>query len=250
MERTNVESRGKLWIIANMTLKLGYDDPALMDRLRILPYNARWVPNPAEVKAGMTDLTQSLWVFKEDPKFKDDVLANWGSAMATRCLYALHLFLMEMPRNPDHPERPLMIESISPPPVVQDTTRAVKEQQHPVLSFVRTYMTKTSSNSTTDYVTVEAAFKQFQQFGKNENSQKIKNMPHSTFQEQLLKIDIDVHRDDNNGNTHFKNYAMSKDVPILQGTGNDSYVVDGQSYQPPPANNKRYRDHDGDDDAY
>jgi len=58
-ERVNIENRGKLWISANKTLKLGYDDPALMDRLRILPYNARWVANPAEVKAGMTDLTTS-----------------------------------------------------------------------------------------------------------------------------------------------------------------------------------------------
>ena len=222
-----------------------------MDRLRILPYNARWVPNPAEVKAGMTDLTQSLWVFKEDPKFKDDVLANWGSAMLTRCLYALHLFLLQMPRDPDHPGHPMTMQSIPPPLVVRDTTRAVKEQQHPVLSFVRTYMTKSSSSVITDHVTVEAAFKQFQQFGKNENSQNIRSMPRSTFQEQLLKIDIDVHRDDTSGNTHFKNYTMSKDVPILQGSGYESLAMDGAAYQPPPANNnKRYRDHDEDDAAY
>jgi len=222
-----------------------------MDRLRILPYNARWVPNPAEVKAGMTDLKQSLWVFKEDAKFKDDVLAHWGSAMVTRCLYALHMFLLNLkPRDPDDINRPLSLPSIPPPRVVVDTTRIVKEQQHPVLSFVRTYMATTSSSAISDHVTVEAAFKQFQQFGRNENSQKIRSMPRSTFQEQLLKIDIDVHRDEATGNTHFKNYAMSKDVPILQGTGNDSFAMDPPSYNPPPANNKRYRDHDGDDDAY
>jgi len=250
-ERVNVESRGKLWIIANKTLKLGYDDPALMDRLRILPYNARWVANPAEVKAGMTDLKQSLWVFKEDAKFKDGVLAHWGSAMVTSCLFALYTFLSNLKlRDPDNISRPLTLESIPPPRVVVDTTRAVKEQQHPVLCFVRTYMTKSSSSVITDHVTVDAAFKQFQQFGRNENSQKIKNMPRSTFQEQLLKIDIDVHRDEATGNTHFKNYAMSKDVPILQGTGNDSFAMPPSSYNPPPANNKRYRDHDGDYDAY
>jgi len=193
-----------------------------MDRLRILPYNARWVPNPAEVKAGMTDIAQAMWVFKEDPKFKDDILAHWGDAMTTRCLYALHLFLAGMPRDPDDPTRPSRMHSIPQPRVVVDTTRAVIERQHPVLSFVRAYMTKTNSAVITDHVTVELAFKHFQQFGKNENSMKIRNMPRTTFQEQLLKIDIDVHRDDASGNTHFKNYVMSKDVPILQLSGNES----------------------------
>ena len=135
--------------------------------------------------------------------------------------------------------------------MVRDATRAKIEHEHPVLNYVRTYMTHADSHVITQHVPVDVAFGNFQQFGKNENSMKIRNMPRTTFQEQLLKIDIDVHRDDASGNTHFKNYVMSKDVPILQLSGNESYAMDGASYQPPPANNnKRYRDHDEDDGGF
>ena len=77
---------------------------------------------------------------------------------------------------------------------------------------------------------------------------KICAMNRAMFQEQLLKIDIDVHRDSATGINYFKGYVMSKEVPNLQGSSNDSFIVDGAEYVPPHASNKRYRDHDEEDD--
>lgn len=236
-ERTNVSNRGTLWIIANKTPKLDYTDPALMDRCRVLPYNARWVRKPADVKASMTDINQKMWVFQDNPYFKDKVLATWGDAMVTRCLYELHCFFKRLPRDPDNPTRPLKLESIPIPDCIKKATSATIEREHPVMGFLRHYMGQVETGIVDDYVTVEYAFAQFQRFGKNENSKKLTNLNRMSFQEALEKESIEVMTDV--GGVHrFKGWKMTKEVP--QGDSSSSTpVADGSFYCPPPAQKRQ-----------
>ena len=232
-ERINVHCRGKLWVISNKTLKLDYSDSALMDRLRVLPYNARWVPNPVEVKAKMTDMTTAMWVFKDDPYFKEKMLQTWGDALVTKCLYELHLFLLSLPRCPENPHRPSKLEIIPVPEVVKKATRDCIEREHPVLNFIRTYMAPTSSVDISDYVLVEICFSMFVRYGKNENNSKIKYMNRSIFQEDLLRQNITVVKNVG-GYSFFKGYRMTKEVPFLH-VGPDAPISadGGNSYVPP-----------------
>jgi hypothetical protein len=213
--------------------------------LRILPYNDRWVPNPAEVQAKLTDIHQKMYVFQDNPIFKDKILKNWGNAMVTKCLHELHLFLCRLPRDPEHPEQPLRLDSIKPPKVVRDFTKAKIEKEHPVLDFVHHYMTNTSQPA--KFVTVEVAFSQFQQFGRNENSLKIKAMQRANFQEALQKVDIDTVRDDHSGENVFVGWMMSKDVPNLDGHGfpqSSGHNINGFDYVPPSPKRQRLEDDD------
>jgi hypothetical protein len=244
-ERTNVECRGKLWIICNKHLKLDYTDPALMDRLRVMPYNARWVPNPAEVKARTSDLIQRVWIFQDDPHFKTKCLAEWGSAMVTKCLYELHLLLKALPRDPDHPERPVKLESIKPPSVVVNATRTLIGHEHPLLNFIRVYLAPVDTGKLSDCVPVDAAFSQFHRFGKNENSIKIKSMNRSQFQSSLLKEDIEAAYGDD-GTNYLKGYKMGKEVPNLDRSDNCP-IQEGAEYIP-PAIKRRYSEMD--DEGY
>lgn len=234
-ERTNVSSRGTLWIIANKTPKLDYTDPALMDRCRVLPYNARWVRKPADVKASMTDINQKMWVFQDNPYFKDKVLATWGDAMVTKCLYELHCFFKSLPRDHDNPTRPLKLESIPIPVCVKNATSATIEREHPVMGFLHNYMGQVDTGIVQDYVTVECAFAQFQRFGKNENSKKLTNLNRMSFQEALEKESIEV-MTDTDGVHRFKGWKMTKDVP--QGDSSNP-VADGSFYCPPPAQKRQ-----------
>jgi hypothetical protein len=153
-----------------------------------------------------------------------------------------------MPRDPENPDQPMKLQSIKPPAVVMEATRQKIEHEHPVLNFVRTYMMHATSPDITQHVPVDVAFGNFQQFGKNENSMKIRAMNRAMFQEQLLKVDIDVHRDNATGINYFKGYTMSMQVPNLQGNNNDVHF--GAEYVP-SANNKRNRDdYNGEQGAY
>ena len=241
-ERTNVSNRGKLWIIANKTPKLDYGDPALMDRCRVLPYNARWVRNPAEVIASMTDINQKLWVFQDNPYFKEKTLDTWGNAMVTKCLYALHLFFKSLPRDPENPTRPAKLESIPVPACVKTATKFTIEREHPVMGFLNNFMGHEDSGNVADYVTVEHAFAQFQRFGKNENSKKLTCMNRVSFQEALEKENIKVMQDSESV-YRFKCWKMIKDVPSNDASSGP-VAMDGSFYIPPPALKRRREDDD------
>ena len=236
-ERSNVVNRGTLWIIANKSLRFDYGDAALMDRLQILPYNAQWVRDPSAVKAQMTDAFQKQWVFQEDPYFKEKVLKTWNSAMVTKCLYELHLFLLQMPKDPET-GLPVKLESFPLPPTVRKATRQKIAKEHPVLSFVTTYMTKTTTPH--EYVTVEMAFSQFQRYGRNENSLVIKRMDRAHFQEALTKQHIEVEVEEDCV-ARFKYYKMLKEVPNPD-AASSSLAYDGLCYEPPA---KRARHEEG-----
>lgn len=230
-ERSNINNKGTLWIIANSTLKLDYTDAALMDRLRILPYNARWVSNPSDVQSKMNDISQSMWVFQDDPFFKEKKLNKWTSAMTTKCLYELHCFLKSLPSDPEDPSRPAKLQRIPVPQSIVKFTKEKIAKEHPVLSFITTYMGITSELK--DFATVELVFSQFMRFGKNENSSRIRHMPRPVFQEAMLKEDIDVIRGED-GINRFNGWKMVKDVPNLDKDDLDADALHNSFYVPPP----------------
>lgn len=226
-ERTNINIRGSLWIIGNKTLKLDYSDNALMNRMRILPYNAQWVAHPAEIKAQMTDTFQKMWVFQDDPYFKDKTLKSWTHAMLTSTLYALHKFLRSMEPDPEDPSKPNKLSVIPVPRAVQKATAEKIEHEQPILEFIKTYMGSTKSTHTCDYVTVEKAFRAYAQFGKNVNSLKIKHMNRAAFQEALLQHHIETIITDDG--LVFQFYKMIKEVPNYD----PAVSADGAVYVPP-----------------
>jgi hypothetical protein len=239
-ERTNVTNKGKLWIIANKTPKLDYGDKALMDRCQVLPYNARWVRNPAEVCATMTTVAQKMWVFQDNPYFKEKILDSWGSAMVTKCLYELHIFLKNLPRDLENATRPAKLESIPVPNCVKKATIFTIEREHPVMGFLNNFMGQDDSGRVDNYVTVEHAFAQFQRFGKNENSKKLTNLNRMSFQEALEKESIEVMLD-GEGVYRFKGWKMVKEVPIIDSS---PLVADGSFYVPQPAQKRQRIDDD------
>lgn len=210
-ERTPISAFFTLWIIANKTLKIDYGDSALMNRLRIMPYIAQWVADPAKVKAKMV-LPHSLYVFKEDPYFKEKTLKIWSDAMVTKTLYSLHLFLKALPKDPEMPDHPLKLESFPVPKVVRDYTYEKIQREHPILAFIQNHLGTTDDEAL--YAPVDKVFQQFRQFGRNENSFRIKNMTRAQFQESMLKEHIDV-TDVYGENPLLKGYLMKRDVPNL-----------------------------------
>ena len=251
-ERTGMSFKFTLWVIANKTLKIDYTDTALMSRLRVLPYNAQWVAHPAAVKSKMS-MPQSLFVFKEDPYFKDKTLRGWGDALVTKSLYELHLFFKSLPADPHAPDRPLKLVAFPVPAVVRNFTDATIQRMNPVQAFVHKYMVHAAGET----MDIDAVFQQFRQFGRNENNFKITRMNRSFFQEALVKEGVEFKDDADNRPVIF-GHVMRGDVPVLDRrvdvpasfqqpppTGN---VVDGvYDYQPPAV--KRKRD-DDDDRAY
>jgi len=219
-ERINIPLSFTLWIIANKTPKIDYTDPALMSRLKILPYNALWVSDPASVKAKMK-LPASMYVFKEDPYFKHHTLSTWGDAMATKCLHALYLHFKKQPRDPDNLDRPLEIKSFDVPKVVQDYTTAIIQKEHPVLAFIQRHLGKAAVCQQGAHL--DDVFQQFRQFGSNENSYKIKHFALPGFIEALSKehIEIDEGR-------QLIGWVIKHEVPVF-----GKPVEAGDYYEPP-----------------
>lgn len=224
-ERTSFDFFFTLFIIANKQLRIDYMDKALMSRLRILPYNAQWVADPVGVKAQM-EFPASLYVFQEDPYFKNRQLKTWGDAMLTKCLYELHLFLKALPRDPENCDRPAKLTSIPVPKVVRAYTDDIICRGHPVLGFIKNHITK--CNPGDESVTVEEGFNQFRQYARNENNSSIKKMDRAAFQEAMMKEMIDIILDEH-GRPCLSNHKISREVPCY-----DAKVdVPATSYVPP-----------------
>jgi hypothetical protein len=239
-ERTTITSYFTLWIIANTMLKVDCTDAALVNRLRFMPYNAQWVTDVAGAKKKL-GFPANLYIFKEDPYFKDRTLPQWKDAMITKTLYELHLFLKSLPRDEENPERPSKLESFPVPKAVRDYTRDRVQREHPLLAFIQLHLGQTEDKHA--YVAVDVAFQQFRQFGRNENSGKIKYMNRSQFQEGLMKENIDV--EDVGEELRLSGYYIKKDV-INRDKPID--VPDNFSYAPPPA--KRPRVDESEVDAF
>ena len=233
-QRSVVSCQGKLWIIANNTLKLDYGDSALMDRLRILPYSAMWVNDPEEAKAKMTDVSKKMWVFKNDSYFKEKVLSMWGDAMVTTCIYALHLFFAGLPRDPDNVQRPLKLETIKAPPAVVAFTKEVIARENPVAMFVQKFMATTKGDE--EWALLDNVFANYQRLGRNVNSTRMKNMDRSKFTETLLKQGVYVVEDENFV-SRVSGYKMAREVPILCASDANGAAVEGLSYIPGPYDN-------------
>ena len=213
-ERTTITASFTLWIVANKTLKIDYSDSALMNRMRLMPYNAQWVRGvdlaAVRKKVG---LPGSLFVFKEDPYFKDRVLKSWGDAFVTKCLWELHLFLKQLPdRDPENPEHPARLCSFPVPSVIQKFTTAKIQQEHPILAFIDRHLGTTDSTDPSSFLTLEDAFEAFRRFARNDNSIRAKHMSKTQFQEALEKEHIDVLSMEN-GDDCLQGYYMKKEVP-------------------------------------
>jgi hypothetical protein len=214
-ERTAVLSKFTLWIIANKTIKLDYGDSALMNRARIMPYNAQWVKDPVSVRAKLAQ-PLTAFVFKEDPYFKEKTLSTWVDAFVTKTLHMLHRFLATLPRDPDMQERPLKLVSFPIPKVVVAFTRAKIEKEHPVLAFINKHLVKV--NVDTPYVTVDIAFTNFRQFARNDNSFRAKALTKTQFCEDLSKEHIECMAVLIDGLPvyHLDGYKLSHEVPNLE----------------------------------
>ena len=224
-ERVSVEPRFSLWVIANKTLKIDYSDRALMTRLKMLPYDAQWVSNPAAVKKTMP-FPHNQFIFQDDPYFKDKTLKSWGSAFVTKCLHELHLFFAALPRDPEDPTRPLKLETFPVPPRVRDFTQTKVEKEHPVLSFIKRFLAVTPlEDEGTD---VDVVFQNFRQLGRNENNMRIKHMAQSQFIESLQKEFIETSVDDE-GVNRLCGYKLIKEVPVK-----DTRVDVPSFYEPAP----------------
>lgn len=192
-ERSPITLNFTLWIIANKMLKIAYDDKALLDRTRVLPYRAQWTSN---VSAALqrTKLPYSNYVFKEDPTFKADILPGWVNAMVTRSLYELHCYFRSLPPHPDHADhRPVRFEAFPIPKVVRDYTDMQIFKEYPLLAFIHRHVGSTSLES--DWVPVDTLFTQFRRFGENENSLKVKYQTLAAFTDAIEKEGIFVDSD-------------------------------------------------------
>lgn len=242
-ERTNISPRGCLWVITNKTVKLDYTDTALVNRLRVLPYRAQWVSNPADTKSKMTDVYLRGWVFQDDPYFKDRILPCWNNAMVSSCLYELHKFFKSLAPDPDNPNVPLKLARIPVPAAVRNATTELVQQQHPVLAFVAEFMKKISSRDPHMYLPVNVAFLNFQRYARNSNSLKMKSMNITHFKEALSREHIDV-ISTMDGMEVFEHYTLVREVPDM--SRDNTIAADGYSYCPAPAtiqmSRKRYRD--------
>ena len=223
-ERTTITSYFTLWIIANCMLKLDCSDSALVNRLRFMPYNAQWVTDVAKVK-GKLGLPASLYVFQEDPYFKEKTLPLWKDAMVTKTLYELHLFLKTLPRDPENPEYPLKLQSFPVPKVVRNYTTERVQREHPLLAFIQKHLGQTEDPSA--YEKLDIAFQQFRQFGRNENSGRIKYMNRSQFQEGLAKENIEVETNNMEivlSGYYIKKYVENLDKPVDVNDPGASYI--------------------------
>ena len=189
-ERQAITIRICLWIIANKTVKLDYSDAALMDRMRIIPYDAQWVKDVDVVVAKMTDDRKKKYVFKEDPYFKNEILPTWVNAFVTVSLHSLHLYMKSLPADPKNPTRPLSLCSFPVPKAVQDKTNEKRTQQSAVSGFVNDHLTTTLAED--EFITVEDAFENYRHFGDAWQFRATKGQNVQMFIEDMSKEMIDV----------------------------------------------------------
>ena len=248
-ETTSIDPQFTLWVIANKVLKLDYGDSALMNRLRVMPYRCLW-----QKKSMMSETIQKrplnlkMWVFEEDPYFKDkafkDGPSSFASAMVTKCLYELHLFLKQLPHNPTDPTRPAKLESFPVPAVVHDYTQEVIQREHPVLGFISMHLGKTDNSSL--FHCFDDTFKNFQLYGHNANTYKMKNMTKPQFEEALSKEHISLTAPGADGTPpRLDGYCLKLAVPNHdRQRDNDSYAmipfVDNHGKSPATVNNNNY----------
>lgn len=222
-ERATFLCHFTMWIIANKTLKIDYTDKALMDRLRLMPYNAQWVTNPAQSKQ-KTKMPYANFVFKENPYFKSNTLPTWKNAMVTSCLRALHEYFQSLPKDPNNRQRPAKLSSFPVPAAVTQFTRDVVNKEHILLGFLARHLKQTTNES--EFIDIDQAFSQFRAFGRNENTAKSKFMNVNQFIDGLEaeNFNIDLSK------RVIKNYTLKTPVVSF-----DTPIADGDAYYPGPA---------------
>lgn len=236
-EMTPVRNRGSLWLVTNKTLIFDYGDSALMNRIRIMPYRAEWVRDVAAERKKKSDIRDQMFIFKEDAMFKEKCLSNWGNAMVTVCLRALHDFFRSLPRDPADPTRPLKMVSFDIPKAVREFTQATIEAEHPLLSFSKTYMAKCDEKHQEE-VSVDTLFMNYRVFARNENARGLKFVSKCQFVEALRKMDMVVVRRGDDEAQFVSGYYLKREVPNNERVDVPSYYV------PPPCVSGEKRSYD------
>ena len=231
-ELTHVRICFSLWIIANKNLRIDYGDTALMNRVALMPYDAQWVADPESVKQKMGhSLPHSLWIFKEDPLFKINVLSKLKDAMTTSCLLALHEYFASVPnRDPEDPTRPAYFQNFPIPQRVRAYTEKIIEREHPLLGFIKKHL-KGGATDPETFVEVGVAYQQLLVYGQNKNEARIKFMKLTDFEDGLKKQDISIEYYEDDTEPRLKGYTLSSFVvPIHKRVEGESFFPDG----PPP----------------
>jgi len=190
------------WLITNAALQIDYDDGAMNDRLRIIPYNARWVKDVAQAKATipMGD-PKSNHIYQEDNSFKTGKLVEWRDAFVGICLRQLHLFIKEN-KTAAGP-----LPGFPIPRCVVAKTEQVSQKQRPWVRFVKVHMGKTILGEVDG--AVDDIYTQFKIYAKNEGNRKAIYMDKLAFCDALERASgIRVHVDDDGFRT-FKGWKQT-----------------------------------------
>jgi hypothetical protein len=226
-ELNPVDNKGSLWLIANKTLKLDYSDPALMTRIRIMPYNAEWVDDPVQTRKKLS-LAKASHVHQSVGSFKEDSLVHWRDAMATVCLHALHLYFCSLPKAHGSKTVPMHLTGFPVPKAVQQFTKATIEMQQPLLAFLNAYIGTCKNGETMVPVTV--AFKNFRAFAHNENNTNMMKQSRVGFESDLKKHHINVLV--LNGENVLDGHYLKKEVEVEK-SGRDNGWTDADIPGPP-----------------
>jgi hypothetical protein len=220
-ETTNVQSKGSLWMISNKVLPFDYEDIALCNRLRIMPYDAVWVTDVAATNTTCkNDIKKAMYVFQEDASFKENKLSMWGDAMTTTCLFALHVFFKLLPRDPADPTRPLKLQSLPIPACVKKLTEKVILSEHELLSFVKEHLAETKAGQKD--IRLDVAWYNFRVFSRNKTGRpKIATL--TKFEGALGRADMIIKDPNMSGlDKYIEGYYLAKEAISLE-------KIDGQA---------------------
>jgi len=225
----NVQIVATPWLITNAALDIDYDDNAMMDRLRIIPYDARWVKNVATYKAALplSDPKRNH-IYQEDNSFKTGKLVEWSDAFVAICLKELHGFIKKNKTD----SGPLPGFTI--PECVSKFTSHVSQKQRPWVRFVKVHMAKTIEGEV--HGDVDSIYTQFKIYAKNEGNRKCSNMDKLSFCNALERssgIKVHVGEDGYRTFSGWKQTVMVVDQDPKITADRDPYVSLGDYAQQP-----------------
>jgi hypothetical protein len=168
------------------------------------------------------------YLMPENAFFKTSVLPQWGDAMITTCLHAVHKHLNKMQRDPDNPAS-IILKGFTVPEAVLKFTAQIISQQHPLHGFIAKHLTLVEGGK----VSVDVVFTNFRRFGENNNDKKIRAMTQNTFIDSLTLEEISVQQEE--GSWFVYGYELSSEV--VASNDMSGPVAEGSYYEPPVHDN-------------
>lgn len=206
-----VDNNGSLWIIANKVLKLDYSDPALMNRIRIMPYAAEWVDDPAETRKKLS-IDKAMNIHQSIGTFKEDYLVKWRDAMVTVCLHALHRYFAGLPKKEGSSTIPKQLQQFPVPTAVRQYTKQTIAAQQPLLLFIQKYLRINRGGE--NPVSLSVAFNNFRVFAQNENNVALMKTNRLSFEGDLAKNHINII--DIGGDKFLEGRSLKKECVLLK----------------------------------